>query len=119
MKLLRSISALCLMAVFAFASSGDRLRVTLPHAILVGGHHLAPGDYAVRTLDTGTDTSVLVFESVQGDIHVAVIASRVPANSLEPPTKTELVLQRDGDSYRLEKIRIADKPYSFEFPPVR
>jgi hypothetical protein len=119
MKLLRSISALCLMALFAFAGSDDRLRVTLPHAIVVGGNHLAAGDYAIRTLDTGADSSVLVFESLQSHVHVAVITSRVPNAVFEPPAKTELVLERDGDTYRLEEIRIADKPYRFEFLPAR
>jgi hypothetical protein len=117
MKLLRSISVLCLLALGAFANSGDSVKVTLPHAIQVSGNQLAPGDYIIRTLNTGNDTAVLAFESAQGT--VAILAMRIPAPPHTGADKTELVLQRDGDTLTLDKIWIQNQSYGYAFPAAR
>jgi hypothetical protein len=117
MKLLRSISVLCLLAVGAFANSSDSVKVTLPHAIQVAGNHLAPGDYVIRTLNTGNDTAVLSFESAQGT--VAILAMRIPAPPNTGADKTELVFQREGDTLNLDKIWIQNQSYGYAFPAAR
>jgi hypothetical protein len=118
MKLLRSIPVLCLLALGAFANSSETIKVTLPQAIQVGGNHLAPGDYVIRSLDTTGGEPILVFESDKG-VSFAVAAMRIPEPLNEPVDKTELVLQREGGTLTLQKIWIQDENYGYEFLPAR
>ncbi len=90
-----------LMASAAFAGSVDRVTVTLPHAVTVGATTLPSGEYTLSAIDMGDGNEYFVMRSE----HSATIT--LPAQKIdaaESAGKTEVTIQKDGDSWRLDKV---------------
>ena len=80
----------------------DVLMVNLPYPVNVGGTTLPAGAYTIRTEDLGSASPILVFQSENG------ASAAVPVMKIARPSnnggKAELVIDRRGDSYKLDKI---------------
>jgi hypothetical protein len=102
-----------MIGVLALAASSfaqtipDSLRFHLSMPATVEGVALSTGDYTIRLADD-SGNFVLSIQSETAKTHVLALA-----NSLgwDPAGSNEVVLTRDGTSYRLDKIWILGEGY--------
>jgi hypothetical protein len=90
-----------LMASAMFATSVDRVTVTLPHAVTVGTTTLPRGEYTLSAIDMGDGTEYFLMRSE----HMPTVT--LPAYRIDPSEasgKTQVTLQKDGDLWRLDKL---------------
>jgi hypothetical protein len=90
-----------LMAGAMFAGSVSRVTVNLPHAVTVGAATLPSGEYTLSAIDMGDGVEYFVMRSEHGPA-VTLSAQRIDAS--EAAGKTQITLQRDGDSWRLDRL---------------
>jgi len=104
--------ALILSVGMALAANVEAITAKLPHETVVGAVTIPAGDYTIRNINNG-DTPVLLFHSNSG-FNATVLATRILSGP-ETPEKTQLILEREGDTYRLTKIWIPDLSFGYEF----
>ena len=105
---------IAVVAAFPAAAQSNDLNVKLPYTVTVGAKTLPPGEYSIHTVETGIDSRILLFESDAG-VTVAVPAMRITRAYSERHGKTEVVLERHGDTYRLDKVWIQDQLSGYRF----
>jgi hypothetical protein len=101
------IAALILAATAVAQTIPESLKLHLSTPASVSDAVLQPGDYTIRTSETSGNV-VLSIESDRGRAHVLAIASRLGSN---PTEFNQVVLVRDGDAYRLDKVWIGNDGY--------
>lgn len=113
MKQILSLSfamfVLCI-AGYAFGSSTDSIKVTLPMAAHIGDTKLPAGEYTIHVMDTSAGVPVLEVSS-RGGVHILVPASRQEENGSE---KTDLVLTHDGADFRISSMHVSGRSYSYD-----
>ncbi len=112
----RMTLAVFLTGVMATASaqSHQRIYVHLPFDAEIGQITLPAGHYLIEALGQ-SEQPVLSVMSQQGG-HVLVPALRLYRPTGEPWGRTELVLVREEDSYRVTEIRVAGRSVGYEIP---
>ena len=98
------------IAAYAFGSSVDRIKVTLPMTAHIGETKLPAGEYTIHVMDTTSGVPVLEVSSRSG-VHILVPASRQEENTSE---NSDLVLVHDGADYRVSAIHLAGRSYSYD-----
>jgi hypothetical protein len=96
----------------------DRVNVSLPYSVSVGGRTLQPGDYVIQQLrDNGGGSRVLLIYSDNG-MKFETSAMTIPAlqGTSVTPEKTSVVLHHLGNDYYFDKVWIQGKDYGYEFP---
>jgi hypothetical protein len=95
------------MAGAMFAGQMNEVSVTLPHAVTVGSTTLPVGHYTITDLEMGGQE----FFIVRGDHTptVTLASERIVGDA----DKTEVVLSRDGDQWRFDKLTVDGATYQF------
>jgi hypothetical protein len=115
MKTLLVLTAgVCLAAIVGFAQMSDIVKVTMPKGTMVGTVKLPAGQYTIRDIsDDGNASSVFQIRSDSGTMVVAqVMRISEPDNKLAD--RTEVVLQREGGNYQVDKIWLQGRDYGYE-----
>jgi len=91
--------------------AGQTINVTLPHAVNVGSTTLPSGDYTLTTMEMSDGNEYFV---VRGEKTAAVTiqAQKIDADDAD---RTRLVLTRDGDTWRLDRLYIEGNATAYEF----
>jgi hypothetical protein len=90
-----------LLAGAMFAGSVNRVTVTLPHAVTVGATTLPSGEYTLSAIDMGDGNEYFVIRS-ENTPAVTLSAQRIDAAGATG--KTQVTIQKDGDSWHLDKL---------------
>lgn len=101
-----------LMAGAMFAASVDRVTVNLPHAVTVGATTLPSGPYTLSAIDMGDGSEYFVMRSERG------LAITLPAMKIDPAEaagRTQVMLQKDGDLWRLDKLFVHGDANAYQF----
>jgi hypothetical protein len=113
-KLLVLTAGVCLAAMVGFAQMSDMVKVTLPHGAMVGTVTLPAGEYTIRDLtDDGSSSSVLQIRSAAGKMVIAE-AMRISEPDNKRADRTEVILQREGGKYQMDKIWMEGRDYGYE-----
>jgi hypothetical protein len=101
-----------LMAGAMLAGSIDPVTVTLPHAVTVGSTTLPEGQYTLSAIDMNDGNEYFVMRSAHGPA-IALSAQRIDGQ--DKASKTQVTLEKDGDSWRLGKLFIQGNNNGFQF----
>jgi hypothetical protein len=117
-KLSALMAGVCLAGLLgagpAVAQMVDVVRVTLSHGAMMGTIPLPPGEHTIRELtDIGSSASVIQIRSSAG-ASAAAMAMRIPEPNNRRTGHTQVVLQRDGDKYHIDKIWLEGREYGYE-----
>ena len=106
----RTAAAAVCLAVFAlaaqtaaFAQMSNRIRLTLPHATVVGTVTLPPGECTIESLRSDNTSTVLLIRSVHGQTATALAAPHSHAGRRHP-TESAVVLRQTGDTFEIERV---------------
>ena len=108
--------------VFGFAIAGAMLaapihsvNLTLPHAVTVGSTTLPEGQVTVSTVEMNDGNGYLVVRSESG------MAVTLPAQKVDfvEPGKTQITLQKDGNSWHFGKLSINGDTAGYQFTDER
>lgn len=108
-KLMMMVAAAALLIGSAAAQNLDTVRFHLPYPAVVSGKELPAGDYTVQVLSNAGAVPILSIASMTGE---RVISAAKYLNSENLADESRVVLVRNGDHYRLEKVWIGDIGYS-------
>ena len=108
------MAGVCLTAIVGFGQMSDIVKVTMPKGTMVGTVKLPAGQYTIRDIsDDGNASSVFQIRSDSGTMVVAqVMRISEPDNKLAD--RTEVVLQREGGNYQVDKIWLQGRDYGYE-----
>lgn len=103
------------IAAPAKAQIDTEVRVHMPYTTQVGDKTLPPGDYTIREEDRSTDNNVLLIYGDNG-MKFETSAMTIPAEKLNTPEHTRVVLGQLGNQYYFRRLWVAGANYGFEFP---
>ena len=103
-----------LLAGGLLASDGNRIDLTLPHAVTIGSTTLPSGNYTVSTLDMGEGEYFVV--RGQGTPTVTLRAVKIDA---EASDKTRFIFSQDGDTWHFEKLFVQGDDAGYQFVNVK
>jgi hypothetical protein len=98
-----------LMASALLAGIGNEVSVALPHAVTVGSATLPAGNYKLTEFAMGGKEYFVV----RGE-HGAVAALPAVLTG-EDASKTEVVFSKDGETWRFERLAIAEDGTVYSF----
>ncbi len=101
MRALLGFALLTATAAAAYAQAGRHVRVHIPFDFVVSGKQMPAGDYSVRRLSQGSETTLLI-QSEDGRSAATVFTQ---ASSREPK-RAELGFRQRGESYFLASVSI-------------
>jgi hypothetical protein len=100
-----------LLPTAAVAGSVNPVTVTLPHAVTVRSVTLPEGTYVMDSIDMGSGLEYFV---IRGE-HGVIATLQAAKHETEGAAKTELVFDRDGDTWHFDKLVIKGDPTSYVF----
>jgi hypothetical protein len=100
-----------LMAGAMFAAAPDQVNVTLPHAITVGSTTLPSGEYTISNLNTNEGDDYFLVRSADGH----AVTMQVQKIDSQDPTRTQVVLSKDGNAWHLDKMFIQGESAGYQF----
>jgi hypothetical protein len=101
-----------LMAGAMLAASIGRVTVTLPQAVAVGSTTLPSGEYTLSPVDMSDDNEYFVIRSEHGPA-ISLTARKIDAQ--ETGGKTEVTLQKEGDTWHLDKLFVLGSSVGYQF----
>jgi len=101
-----------LMAGAMLAGSIDRVTITLPQAVTVGSTMLPSGEYTLSPVDMGDGNEYFVIRSEHGAA-ISLTARKIDAE--ETDGKAQVTLQKDGDSWHLDKLFVPGSSVGYQF----
>jgi hypothetical protein len=98
-----------LMAGAMLAGMGNQVSVALPHAVTVGSTTLPAGNYKLTELTMG-GKDYFVVRGEKGEVTTlpAVLTS-------DDASRTEVVFSKDGDTWRFDRLAIAEGGAVYSF----
>ena len=99
----------------ARAQIDTQVKVHMPYTAQVGDKTLPPGDYTIREEDRTTNNNVLLIYGDNG-MKFETSAMTIPAEKLNTPEHTRVILGQLGNQYYFRKLWVAGANYGFEFP---
>lgn len=121
-KLGQSISSISTVLFLSAMSWGqtplyDRVMVDFRNSVNVNGRIIPPGHYEIRELrSVGPDATRILFVESENGRQFEASGATIAILQNEPPARTEVILQRIGTNYYLNRIWINGKDYGYEFP---
>jgi hypothetical protein len=121
---MKLLSAECAISIALFGSCMawgqtslfDRVTVDFKNSVNVNGKTIPPGHYELRELrSTGAGSRILFVDANDGKDYEAGGATIAILNN-GTSDKTEVILQRVGQNYYLNRVWISGKDYGYEFP---
>ena len=118
------VLTLCLLTVGggivanAQIDSLTRIQANVPFAFAVGNTMLPAGKYQIRRLDDNAP-NVLELTSANGRTRVIFDSEDAEMRAEQPASKTELVFDKVGDQYFLNRIWVAGSSSGIEMPKSR
>lgn len=100
-----------LMTAGLFAGQAKPVVVNLPHSVTVGNTVLPSGEYTISSLDMANGNEYFVVRSA-GSATVTLQAQKLSAND---NLATQVVLTKDGDTWRFDKMFIQGQDEGFQF----
>jgi hypothetical protein len=94
----------------------DRVTVDFQNSVNVNGKVVPAGKYEIQELRSSGEGSRILFIASDGGTEFQASGATIPILTNEPATKTEVILQRIGQNYYLNKVWISGKDYGYEFP---
>jgi hypothetical protein len=105
------------LATFSGGLSGqglvDGIKVTLPHPVTLGDKVLDPGEYEIRRASMHQDNVLVIFNKDKMSYETNVLT--IPAEALETPEESKVILHHIGDKYYFDKIWMHGKDFAWEF----
>jgi hypothetical protein len=105
------LSALTVASFEAKAQDFTSVKVNLPYTVTVWEQQLQPGEYTIRPIDEASG----IFAVYKDGIDFETLVHAIPAEKLDPATRSELVLRSDGQEYSLDQMWIAGLNRGFQF----
>lgn len=101
-----------LVAGAMLAGSIDRVRITLPQAVTVGSTTLPSGDYTLSPVEMGDGNEYFVIRSEHGTA-ISLTAQKIDVE--ETGGKAQVTLQKEGDSWHLDKLFVPGSSVGYQF----
>jgi hypothetical protein len=89
--------------------------VTLPYAVTVGSTTLPSGQYTISSVDMAGGNDLFVMRSPNSPA-VSLLAQRIDG---QDQNGTQVMLARDGDTWRLDKLFIQGDDTGYQFVNVK
>jgi hypothetical protein len=94
----------------------DKVIVDLPDRVKINDQVLTAGKYEIRQVPSSGAASRIMLVSQDGATQFETSATSIPTLKNQPPSETQVILQRVGQNYYLDKIWVSGKSYGYEFP---
>jgi hypothetical protein len=101
-----------LIAGSMLAGMVNPVTVTLPHDVTVGSTLLPSGQYTISSVDMSDGNEFFVVRNAQGAA-ITLPAYKIDARDL--PNKTRVTIQKDGNTWRLDKLFVAGDATGYQF----
>jgi len=95
----------------AFAATPELVNVTLPHAVAVGSTILPSGAYTISSLNMSEGDDHFVIRSANGQ----AVTMQVQKIDSPDQDRTQVVISKDGDTWRLDKMFIQGGNTGYQF----
>src|SRR5437588_12481709 len=92
----------------------DRVIVNLPYSVVVEDRTLPPGSYTIQEDRSQTKNNILHIYSDNG-MKLETTVTTIPAVKNRTPSDSQVVLDRYGNDYYLDKMWVQGKDYGYQF----
>lgn len=109
MKLFTTLSAAALLfgSLLNAQTPSDRITVRFATPVMIGETKIPAGECDIQVMHSASDSIVLVVRP-EGGSAVSVLASHLSDSTTEVNGDASIVLDRRGDTYRLNRILFSD-----------
>lgn len=104
----------CTAAGVMSAQTMNSVTVNLPEDTIAGSNILAAGTYTITDLESASGNHVFVFRGESGK---PVTLQAATIEQISEPSKSSVVLSRQGAEVRLDKLLIQGSSLGYEFVP--
>lgn len=111
-----SVAATLALTAWAQGPIYDKIVVDLPDHVKIKDQVLNAGKYEIRQLPSTGSASRIMLVSQDGSANFEAAATSIPTLKNQPPSETQVILQRVGQNYYLNRIWVSGQAYGYEFP---